>query len=215
MWPRGGQFSGPLVVSGAVYEVKGHQFDGESQDTGAAVAAVASPSSPFGAYPFPTYSRPLPHQKALLAQPPHPSMKRKRGWSKTIIIVSLKKKNSKGTAWKGNMRVEYQIVTQVSIFLNASSSTVQKVTNLVKQQIDLDVILLDSKCYPLLENDSTSGEVFWKSTRKVLAANRSIYSKLTGHCTDLENASIDLTQEDTGEESDSSLMTAVDFNPSS
>ena len=27
VWPRGGLFSGPLVVVGAVYEVKGHGLD--------------------------------------------------------------------------------------------------------------------------------------------------------------------------------------------
>ena len=211
----GGQFSGPLLIPGAVYEVKGHVLLSESQSTGTtpAPAVVTShPASPFGAYPFPTYPRP---PKTMLAQPPHPPMKRKKGWSKTIIIVSLKKKSSKGAASRGNMRVEYEIVTQVSVFLDPSSSTVRKVAELVKRQIDVDVILLDSKCYPLLENDSTSGELYWRSTRKVLAANRSIYSKLTGDCTDLGNASIDATQEDTGEESDSSSMTNVDFTPSS
>ena len=69
------------------------------------------------------------------------------------------------------------------------------------------MILLDSKCYPLLENESTSGETFWRSTRKVLAASRSIYCRLTGQGTNLENASVDLTVED----SDSS---SVDSHPS-
>ena len=84
-----------------------------------------------------------------------------------------------------------------------SSSTVRQVTELVKRQIGLDVVLLNSKSYPLLDNDSTRGEAFWKSTRKVLAANRGLYNKLIGQHTDLEKASIDLTCEDTAEESDS------------
>ena len=71
--------------------------------------------------------------------------------------------------------MEYVIVTQVTVSLNPSSSNVWKVTELVNKQVDLDVILLDSKCYPLLENESTSGETFWRSTRKVQAASRSIY----------------------------------------
>ena len=81
---------------------------------------------------------------------------------------------------KGNAKMEYEIVTQVSMFLDVPSSTVWKVTELVKKQVDSDVILLDSKYYPLLENGSTSGETFWRSTRKVLAANRAVYNKLTG-----------------------------------
>ena len=99
------------------------------------------------------------------------------------------------------------IVTQTSVFLDVSSSTVRQVTELVKRQIGLDVVLLNSKSYPLLDNDSTRGEAFWKSTRKVLAANRGLYNKLTGQHTDLEKASIDLTCEDTAEESDSSETT--------
>jgi len=80
---------------------------------------------------------------------------------------------------------------------------VREVTDLVSKQIGMDVILLDSKCYPLLENDSTSVESFWR----VPAANRAMYDKLTGQCTSLQNASVDLTEED----SDSS----VGMSPSS
>ena len=41
-------------------------------------------------------------------------------------------------------------------------------------------VLLDSKCFPLLSNESTSGVDFWKSTRKVLAALRDVYEKVSG-----------------------------------
>ena len=41
----------------------------------------------------------------------------------------------------------------------------------------MEVVLLDSKCYPLTENESTSSESFWKSSRKILAANKSLYNK--------------------------------------
>ena len=73
------------------------------------------------------------------------------------------------------------------------------------------VVLLDSKCYPLLDNESTNGEAFWKSTQKVLAANRDLYNKLTSQRTDLEVASIDLTCEDTAEESDSSGQQTLSY----
>ena len=73
---------------------------------------------------------------------------------------------------------------------------------MVSKQVGVEVILLDSKCYPLLENNSTSAESFWRSTPKVLAANREIYDKLKGACTNLQNASVDLTAED----SDSSVV---------
>ena len=74
MWPWGGQFSGPLVVPSAVYDVKGH-----------------------------------------------PS-----------------------TAAKENAKVEYEIVAQISVFLDVSLSTVRQMTELVERQIGLDVVLLDS-----------------------------------------------------------------------
>ena len=58
--------------------------------------------------------------------------------------MSLKKRSGKGST-KGNAKVEYEIA-QISIFLDVSSSTVQHVTELMKRQIDLDVVLVDSKC---------------------------------------------------------------------
>ena len=119
------------------------------------------------------------------------------------MVVSLKKREGKGSSTKGNSKVEYEIITQVTVSLDSSSPcTVRKVTDLVSKQVGVDVILLDSKCYPLLENDSTSVESFWRGTRKVLAANRAIHDKLTGRCTRLQNASVDLT----GEDSDSSSV---------
>ena len=75
----------------------------------------------------------------------------------------------------------------------------QHVTELMKRQIDLDVVLVD-----FLDNDSTHGKAYWKTTQKVLAYNRDLYNKLTSQHTDLEVASIDFTCEDTAEESDSS-----------
>ena len=132
-----------------------------------------------------------------LVTPEHLPMKRKKGWRKTVVVVSLKKRDGKGSSTKGNSKVEYEIVTQITVSLDSSSPcTVRKVTDLVSKQIRMDVILLDSKCYPLLENDSTSVESFWRGTRKVLAANRAMYDKLTGRCTSLQNASVDLTGED-------------------
>ena len=125
--------------------------------------------------------------------------------------------------FKGNTRVEQETVTQVLMFLDPclpppphphppSPPLCTRWPSLIVKRL-MDVILLDSKCYPLLENDSTSGELYWRSTRKVLAANRSIYSKLTGDCTDLGNASVDATQEDTGEVKSSPAVHAVPTLP--
>ena len=120
-----------------------------------------------------------------------------------MVVVSLKKRDGNGSSTKGNSKVEYDIVTQVTVTLDLSSPcTVRRVTDLVSKQVGVDVVFLDSKCYPLLENDSTSVENFWRGTRKVLAANQAVYGKLTGQCTDLQKASVDLT----GEDSDASSV---------
>ena len=194
VWPRGGTFSGPLITVSGVYEVKGQPLQLKP------TSEPPTSASPFGAYMLPPYSgsmRPSP-----LVTQAHPPVKRKKGWSKTVVLVSLRKREGKGGSTKGNSRVEYDIVTQVTVTLDSSSCTVRRVADLVSKQVGVDVILLDSKCYPLLENDSTSVESFWRGTRKVLAANRAIYGKLTGQCTNVQNASVDLT----GDDSDSSSV---------
>lgn len=189
VWPRGGLFSGPRISAGMTYEVKGQPLQRKTQ--------LSSPLSPFGPY------MPLPNHTMTT---PHPPIKRKKAWSKTIILVSLKKNEDvKGGTKKGNSRVQYEIVTQITVTLDSSlSCSVPRVAGLVSKQANIDVVLLDSKCYPILDNDSTTGESFWRSTRKVLAASKAVYEKLTGHCTNLSNANVDLT----GDDSDSSAQSS-------
>ena len=57
------------------------------------------------------------------------------------------------------------------------------------------VIMLDNKCYPLLDNAATSIISFWKSTM-ILAASKSIFQKLSGSSLELKRANdkVDLTQ---------------------
>ena len=72
------------------------------------------------------------------------------------------------------------------------------VAEAVHQQVGFDVVLLDSKAYPILEGDSTNSMEFWKSNRKVLAASKTLYTKLTGTSTNHKRAitEIDLTSSD-------------------
>lgn len=69
---------------------------------------------------------------------------------------------------------------------------------LISQQGGFDVVLLDSKCFPILDTDTTTTTDFWKSNRKVLAASRSLYTKLTGSSTNPKHANteIDLTSDE-------------------
>ena len=54
----------------------------------------------------------------------------------------------------------------------------------MSQQLGFQVVLLDSKCFPLLGNEGTSGD-FWKGSRKILAASKSHHEKCTGQSVDM------------------------------
>ena len=77
-----------------------------------------------------------------------------------------------------------------------------KATN--RKNLSIEVVLLDSKCFPLLDNESTQGTGFWKSTLKVLAASRCSNIKLTGKSSP-EKATIYLTEGDSDSSSGSSV----------
>ena len=85
------------------------------------------------------------------------------------------------------------VITQV-VVLSPATCNVKEVPQLVGKQVDFDVLL-----YPLLDNESTSGESF--GSLQVLAANRQLYQKLTGQNTDIERASTDLTKDDSSDDS--------------
>lgn len=76
--------------------------------------------------------------------------------------------------------LEYQVITQLVVSIDSNRCSPSAVSEQVHQQIGFDVILLDSKCFPIMENDSTCAIDFWKSNRKVLAASKDLYTKLTG-----------------------------------
>ena len=59
--------------------------------------------------------------------------KRKKGWSKTVVVVSLKKRDSKGSSMKGNSKV---------VLLDSSPCTICKVTDLVSKQVGVHAIFL-------------------------------------------------------------------------
>ena len=54
------------------------------------------------------------------------------------------------------------------------------VADQVSQQVGFSVTLLDSKCFPIMENDATSETEFWRLNRNILAASSSLYTKLVG-----------------------------------
>ena len=155
--------------------------------------------SPFGVYRTPTYTTPQ------FAPVSSVGKARKGTWCTSIIVVSLSRK---GTSVPGsskcNPHVDYKVVTQVYVKLDENTCTLKAVAEMVKEQLSFEVVLLDSKCFPLLDNESTQGMEFWKSTRKVLSASWSSYMKLTGKSAP-EKATIDLTEGDSDSSSGSSV----------
>ena len=73
-------------------------------------------SSPFGVYTSPTCS---------LAGPLH---MKKKTWSMSIVIISVRRREGKKDGWKGNAKVDYEVVTQTHVTLDASSCPMRQVT---------------------------------------------------------------------------------------
>ena len=156
-----GKFKTSQIIAESTYEVHGTRIissDAQCHHSGA---------HPFGAYTQPTYHGDI--------SPPHPPPRALGKIKKSIVVVSLSKK---GKHKKG--KLEYTAVTQVVVSISPSDCNVSSITPLVSEQVGFQAILLDSKCYPLLSNESTSGVDFWRSTRKILAASRAVYEKVTG-----------------------------------
>lgn len=87
----------------------------------------------------------------------------------------------------------YTIVTQTQVNVDNTCCNPTAVSNLLAKNLGFEVIMLDNKCYPLLHNEATTTLEFWKSTRKILAASKTSYERLTGKPF---NATIDLTKND-------------------
>ena len=73
------------------------------------------------------------------------------------MSLSFKDKD-KPTSSKASLKMDYSVVTQIVVSLVPSQCNVQAVGDLVAQQVGFEVVLLDSKCFPLLANESTFGK---------------------------------------------------------
>ena len=180
-----GKFKANQIIIGATYVVHGNQTSSSSEATS---SHSASPLMPYGAYTSCTYSQFDP-------PPPHPPRSLKSNEiKKNILVVSLSKKGKE----RAKQHLEYTTVTQIVISLSPSQCSVPAIAQIVTQQVGFQVILLDSKCYPLLSSEGTSGTECWKSTRKILAASKSLYERVSGMSTKgdiADRAAIDLTMD--------------------
>ena len=179
-----GRFNRSAIESSAIYIVHGDEISSISQ----ANSPIASPSpvnpGAYGAYTGPTAFLPPPNMQA--------AKRRKSTFNKTIALVSLNSPNpNKPSTSKASSHLDYKVVTQVIISLEIGHCSPSVVAESVRQQVGFEVVLLDSKCFPILETDSTTTTEFWKSNRKVLAASKSLYSKLMGSCAHPRHAAND------------------------
>ena len=120
--------------------------------------------------------------------------------SKTIILIILQ---APGNGDKpSTSKLIYDVVTQKQVSIDPNDCSPSAVAQEVSETVRFEVVLLDSKCYPLLDNVTTSNISFWKSTRKILTASKSNFQKLSGASVDLKRAKdeINLTQVDDHED---------------
>lgn len=90
-------------------------------------------------------------------------------------------------------RFNHTIVTQVILSLDASKGecNVSVAAESVRKQLGFEVVLLDCKLFPITDNESISSPDFWRSTRKIIAASRSVYEKITGVSVGSELSQVD------------------------
>ena len=173
-----GKFKSAQITIGATYDVHGNP---QNLDTASSTASTHNQfTTPYGVYTNPTF------KGGYSPPPPHPPRSSKTSKiKKTIMMVSLTAKQGKT---RGQSKLEYTTVTQVVVSLSQSQCNVPTIAQQVTQQVGFEVILLDSKCYPLLPNEGTSGIEFWKSTRKILGASKSHYERVSGSSADINIA---------------------------
>ena len=142
---------------------------------------TTQPHSPYGAYPYQFGTQPQPSPSAPLPHPPyHPPRCKQRAIKKTVLIANLSSRDSNRPSTSRASRLVHTIVTQVIISLDSNNCSVNRATECVRKQIGLDVVLLDSKLFPIMDNESTFGAEFWRSTRKIIAVSCASYEKLSG-----------------------------------
>ena len=130
-----GRFFCSAFTIGATYDVHGGGGSGGS--------GGFSPE-PFGSYT--RYAAPNP--------PPLTICPKRRLIKKSLVLASLSQREQ-GISTRN--RIQYSVVTQITVTLDPSQGQccVRGVCEKVKEQVGFEVILLDSKCYPVLTNDES------------------------------------------------------------
>ena len=157
-----GQFRPSQLNAGVTYEVHGDCMDNSVEQS-----TASQPSTPYGAYTAPVYP---PSQQLFIRTSKSKSIRR------SISLVSLSEVDPTKPCSSKALKFEYTIVTQLYVCLGPDQCNVGSVTDLVSKQVGFSVILLDCKCYPLPSSPGTCGIDFWKGTRKILAASKTLFT---------------------------------------
>lgn len=157
----------------------------DTTPTAAGHSVTARDLTPFRAFTGPMCTTPTlaPHVPTLARS----SRRNASTFHETIILVSLCAQNI-NKASSSSSGVDYKTVTHVVVTLEADNCSPTTVSENIEQQVGLQVILLDSKCFPIVNTESTCSVEFWKGNRKILAASKSIYVKMTGLPTNPQRA---------------------------
>ena len=154
----------PQLHIGATYEVMGEPV--QDQASASSVSKHVS-HTPYGAYP--TYPQPGP--SVIYSTFPASTAARQKNhprYHKTIIFVTLSSDSVIDS--KAKSVPNYSVLTHKQVFID---SICCKLCQVLSSTTGYEVILLDSKCYPLLNNEAMSCMNFWRSTRKILATSKS------------------------------------------
>lgn len=80
------------------------------------------------------------------------------GTCKTIALVSLSVVDpmKPGTSKASLCPLNYQVITHVVVDIHVGRCSVSAISQEINRQVGFPVILLDSKCFPIMENNSTN-----------------------------------------------------------
>ena len=172
-----GKFNPASLMSGYTYKVCSSENTTQTMSP-PTQAPGTCPQTPFGSYP--AIQGQTKHKFAVPLQIPHPPRSLKRVVKKSIVVANLSARDGSRASSSKTNGLTYTEVTQVLVSLTVAECNVLAVSEFVRAQLGFEVVLLDSKLYPIANIEATSGMDYWKSTRKIIAASRSLYERLGG-----------------------------------
>ena len=172
-----GVFNPSQIEVGCTYQVLGDLSSSDRMNVACPAAFGGYMASIVSARVSATRHISIPHSPTFAAASDI-SLPPQKGCRKIIILVTVSPAPSSSKASK--LGITYTIVTQTQVTVNSNTCKPSVIAGMVSSTVGYDVILLDSKCYPLLDNTATTELDYWKLTRKILAAKKSSYADITG-----------------------------------